>query len=406
MHKILRLTIALLLMAWLTGTMQARQSYTLVIDAGHGGHDSGAKGAFSKEKDINLKVALAFGSMVEQHCPDVKVIYTRKTDVFVPLIRRAEIANKNHADVFISIHTNAIAGRKQLRGLETYTMGLRRSDEKLSAAQRENDVILLEKDYQQHYAGYDPRSPESQIMFEFINDQNMEESVRLAKMIQQCVCSTAGRPDKGVKQDAFLVLRETSMPACLVELGYITTPAEERSLNDKANITAIGKGLYQAFRQYKEKRPVALPKDSTPQPEAGEPDQAGAKAPAAPIADTDTAPATVDKEQADTEGQPRQKPAATTGQTDPRPVFKVQISMSDRRLRENHPSFKGLKGIQCYREGKTYKYTCGESTDYQEMLRLRRKLAKQFPQAFIVAFTDGQRMELDKAIRLWRAKRD
>ncbi len=373
--------------------MSARKTYTLVIDAGHGGHDSGAKGSFSKEKDINLSVALAFGRLVEQNCSDVNVIYTRKTDVFVPLIRRAEIANKNHADVFISIHTNAIAGRKPMRGLETYTMGLRRSDEKLSAAQRENEVILMEKDYQQHYAGYDPRSPESQIMFEFINDQNMEESVRLAKMIQQCVCNAASRPNKGVKQDAFLVLRETSMPACLVELGYITTPDEERYLNTKANVNAIGQGLYQAFRQYKEKRSVAVPKKADPQPDTAEPEQETKK-------DSSAAQAPLGKKQSQTDAaeQPQAPQAGV-------PVFKVQIAMSDHRLREGHTTFKGLKGIDSYREGKAYKYTYGESTDYQEMVRLRRTIVKKFPQAFVVAFKDGQRIDLDEAIRQWKANR-
>ena len=204
----------------------AEERFTLVIDPGHGGHDSGAKGAFSYEKNINLNVALAFGRYVEQNCPDVKVIYTRKTDVFIPLHKRASIANKNKADVFISIHTNALPGGHIARGLETYTMGMRRSDEKLSAAKRENSVIMIEKDYKEHYEGYDPNSPESTILFELMHDKNMAQSVELAKYVQTNVCAMAKRPNKGVKQDVFLVLRETSMPACLIELGFITTPDE------------------------------------------------------------------------------------------------------------------------------------------------------------------------------------
>ena len=244
------LVMALLFLA--TFVANAASAFTLVIDAGHGGHDAGARGSFSNEKDINLRVALAFGRYVEKNCPDVKVIYTRKTDVFIPLHKRADIANKNKANVFISIHTNALPAGRIARGLETYTMGMRRSNEKLSAAQRENAVITYESDYKQRYEGYDPNSPESAIMFEFIHDKNMAKSVELAKLVQKNVCGTAGRPDKGVKQDVFLVLRETSMPACLIELGFITTPDEERLLNDETSVDNIARGIYNAFVKYKD----------------------------------------------------------------------------------------------------------------------------------------------------------
>lgn len=248
--------ILLLLISLLTAitTMAASNKFVLVIDAGHGGHDAGAIGAVSKEKDINLNTALAFGRLVEQNCSDVKVIYTRKTDVFIPLNQRASIANKNHADVFISIHTNALPAGRIARGIETYTMGMRRSDEKLSAAQRENSVITYEKGYQETYAGYDPNSPESAIMFEFINDKNMAESVELAKLVQKDLCSATNRANKGVKQDVFLVLRETSMPACLIELGFISTPDEETLLNNKDHINKMAQGIYNAFVKYKNKK--------------------------------------------------------------------------------------------------------------------------------------------------------
>lgn len=248
--------ILLLLISLLTAitTMAASNKFVLVIDAGHGGHDAGAIGAVSKEKDINLNTALAFGRLVEQNCSDVKVIYTRKTDVFIPLNQRASIANKNHADVFISIHTNALPAGRIARGIETYTMGMRRSDEKLSAAQRENSVITYEKGYQETYAGYDPNSPESAIMFEFINDKNMAESVELAKLVQKDLCSATNRANKGVKQDVFLVLRETSMPACLIELGFISTPDEETLLNNKDHINKMARGIYNAFVKYKNKK--------------------------------------------------------------------------------------------------------------------------------------------------------
>ena len=184
-------------------SVAANKKFTLVIDPGHGGKDAGALGAFSKEKDINLNVALAFGRNVERNCPDVKVIYTRTTDIFIPLKERANIANKNKADLFISVHTNALPGGKQAYGMETYTLGMHRAGDNFDVAKRENSVILIEKDYRQSYQGFNPNSSESYIMFEFIQDKNMENSVDLARMIQRETCSVANRPDKGVHQAGF-----------------------------------------------------------------------------------------------------------------------------------------------------------------------------------------------------------
>ena len=228
-----------------------KHKFTLVIDPGHGGHDAGAIGKFSKEKDINLRTALAFGKYVERNCSDVKVIYTRKTDVFVELQERAAIANKAKADLFISIHTNALPGKKIARGLETYTLGMHRAADNLEVAKRENSVILMEKDYKKHYEGFDPNSSESYIIFEFLQDNNMAKSVELAKLVQTNVCATANRPNKGVKQAGFLVLRKTSMPSCLIELGYISTSDEEKMLNNAFQIDNMAKGIYEAFVKYK-----------------------------------------------------------------------------------------------------------------------------------------------------------
>ena len=228
-----------------------KRKFTLVIDPGHGGHDAGAIGKFSKEKDINLRTALAFGKYVERNCSDVKVIYTRKNDVFVKLDERAEIANRAKADLFISIHTNSLPGKKISRGLETYTLGMHRAADNLEVAKRENSVILMEKDYKKHYEGFDPNSSESYIIFEFLQDNNMAKSVELAKLVQSNVCSTANRPNKGVKQAGFLVLRKTSMPSCLIELGYISTSDEERFLNNETHIDEMARGIYQAFIKYK-----------------------------------------------------------------------------------------------------------------------------------------------------------
>lgn len=356
------------------------KKFTLVIDAGHGGKDPGTMTKRAKEKTINLNVALAFGRYVEQNCPDVNVIYTRKTDVFIPLHERAAIANRNKADVFISIHTNAVKGSRKIAGLETYTMGMRRSDEKLSAAMRENEVVLIEDNFQQHYAGFDPRSPESYIIFDIINDANLLESVNLAKKIQASVCRTASRPNKGVKQDAFLVLRETSMPACLIELGYITTPSEEAYLTSKAGVDALARGIYKAFVDYK-----AGKTGTTTEPPKPSSQERNADTPAADKP-SDTQP------DAKSNAHGRAEDGAGI-------IFKVQFLTSERKLKSTDSRLKGIKNADCYKEGALWKYTVGNTTSYNEIRQVRRQVAKKFPQAFIIAFRDGKRMDIDEAKR-------
>lgn len=411
-------------------TVAVAKKYVLVIDAGHGGHDAGAVGKISKEKDINLNTALAFGRYVERNCPDVTVIYTRKKDVFVPLHERADIANKNHADVFISIHVNALPNGRIARGLETYTMGMRRSDEKLSAAQRENSVIMIEQDYKERYAGYDPNSPESAIMFEFINDKNMAQSVELAKLVQRNVCSTAGRPDKGVKQDVFLVLRETSMPACLIELGFISTPDEERALNDPNVIDNIARGIYQAFLKYKNgnksvtERPVPAPVTEPVQPKEEKPaeepvkekkkDKKEKKTKKDPVADTaepvsqpvsQPVPAPVVATPVPEQVKPEGSPASATRATeDAQITFRVQVLTSDKPLSSNDARLKGRKA-EYYKDGKILKYTIGNTSDYNEILRLRRELATDFPDCFIIAFRGTERINTADAVSEFKRNR-
>ena len=410
----------LLICCFVVTSFAAKRPFTLVIDAGHGGKDAGAPGKYSFEKNINLKVALAFGRYVEKNCPDVKVIYTRKTDVFIPLHERAAIANRNKADVFISIHTNSVASKKPISGLETYTMGMRRSGEKLSAAMRENDVILIEDNYQQHYSGFDPRSPESYIMFEVLNDKNMLESVELAKGIQKNVCRVANRPNKGVKQDAFLVLRETSMPACLIELGYITTPSEEAYLNAPSNQDAMGRGIYQAFVEYKARathQPVPVKVEEPDVPEQNVKEDTSVKQ---EIQETPIAPETPEvaaKQQAPAkqeipakQGQPvlketpvKQEQVAKVDTVKAAavaaPVFKVQFLASNTRLKAGDARFKGLESVECYQEGGLWKYTVGATESYAEIRQLRAQVVKVFPQAFIVAFKNGEKTDTQKAIR-------
>ena len=234
-------------------TSASAHGYTLVIDAGHGGKDAGALGFISKEKNINLAIALAFGKLVEQNCPDVKVIYTRKADVFVGLDERAKIANRNKADLFVSIHTNSTAAGKagtQARGTETYTLGMHRAADNLAVAKRENSVITLEANYEEKYEGFDPSSSESYIIFELMQDVHMKQSVNFAGLVQSQFASHAGRINKGVFQAGFLVLRNTSMPSVLIELGYINNKSEEQFLNTADGIAKMSRSIFNAFKAY------------------------------------------------------------------------------------------------------------------------------------------------------------
>ena len=388
-----RIVATIIMIFVLVVAMAAKKSFTLVIDPGHGGHDAGAIGTFSKEKNINLNVALAFGRLVENNCSNVKVIYTRKTDVFIPLHQRADIANRNKADLFISIHTNALPKGAKATGLETYTLGMHRASDNFDVAKRENSVILIEKDYKQHYEGFDPSSSESYIMFEFLQDKNMAQSVELAKMVQKRTCAAATRPNKGVKQAGFLVLRETSMPSCLIELGFISTPSEEQFLNSDEGIANMGRGIYQAFCDYLSKYDKSFTVPFKPELSRQELDEK--PQPAVEETKEDT------KEER--KAAPAEKPANQEEKQkvnqDEAPVFKVQILTSNIKLKSGSRQLKGQEDADFYKDGNIYKYTVGASTNYNEIYRLRKQLLSKFPEAFIIAFKNGQRMDVQQAIR-------
>lgn len=408
-----KITLLLALMCMLVVTaFAANKRFTLVIDPGHGGHDAGARGAISMEKNINLTVALRFGKYVEQNMPEVRVIYTRKQDVFIPLHERANIANRANADLFISVHTNALPAGKVARGFETYTLGMHRAKDNLDVAMRENSVISMEKGFEQTYEGFDPKSSESYIIFEFIQGKNMERSVELARMIQRSVCDSGCRPDKGVHQAGFLVLRETSMPSCLIELGFITTPDEERLLNDNAKVDDIAKGIYEAFAKYKNKydRSVSVPYRAANRQES-------------------TLPKIVPdsyKEEAENRRVKKQEPvrrtrAAKTDDSDRKadtvasqsrnapkdaPVFKLQIFVGNRNLRKGDAHFKGETVFDSFQEGNLVKYTLGASTNYNEIYRLRKEKMEKFPEAFIIAFKNGEKYDVNQAIREFKQNRN
>lgn len=402
-------------------SLAANKRFTLVIDPGHGGHDAGALGAISKEKNINLAVALRFGKYVEQNLPEVRVIYTRKTDVFIPLNERANIANRANADLFISVHTNALPAGKVARGFETYTLGMHRAKDNLDVAMRENSVISMEKDYQQRYQGFDPRSSESYIIFEFIQGKNMERSVELARMIQRGVCDGANRPDKGVHQAGFLVLRETSMPGCLIELGFITTPDEERLLNNDSRVDDIARGIYEAFAKYKNKydRSVSVPYRAKDSEDVNLPKIVPDQEPA-PKTRVVTRGKQPKREEATPEQPKRevkkQEPKKDVKKQEPKkevkkaeiadaPVFKLQIFVGSRNLRKGDAHFKGETDYDSFQEGNLVKYTLGASTNYNEIYRLRKEKLDKFPEAFIIAFKNGQKYDVNQAIREFKQNR-
>lgn len=384
------------------GQAAVQKQFTVVIDAGHGGNDPGAIGKRGREKNINLNVALKLGQLIENNCNDTRVVYTRKKDTFVPLHKRAEIANNAKADLFISIHTNSLASRNsKVSGTETYTLGLHRTQENLEVAKKENSVILIEDDYKQRYAGFNPNSAESYIIFEFLQDKYLSQSVNFASMIQKQFRQSVRRIDKGVHQAGFLVLRETSMPSVLIELGYITNPNEEAYLLSEQGSSALAKSIYQAFLNYKQHSrksatavsPVSEPEEDIETPES-EPQQTNIESMQSP---------------SPVASKPSEKNTTATSkktETDNKPVFKIQILTSDRILPAQSRLFKGLSPVSRYKENGIYKYTYGESTDYNRILRLKRsKVDGKFKDAFIIAFKNGEKMNINQAIREFKKNR-
>lgn len=388
--------ICLLCILWMTTPFfcltAEGKDFIVVIDPGHGGHDPGAVGKRGKEKNINLKVALKVGQLIQGNCSDVKVAYTRKTDIFIPLDRRAQIANNAKADLFISIHTNSIARGRSVRGAETYTLGLHRTEENLEVAKKENSVILIEDNYQQRYAGFNPNSSESYIIFEFLQDKNMEKSVKLATLIQKQFRNTARRIDKGVHQAGFLVLRETSMPSVLIELGYISNPEEEQYLLSNTGTDALANSIYKAFLSYKHEHNVPIGKNEVHKQELSELDNKPEK----PKAGQRTAEP----------GTALEKPVKTKEKaSSAKPVFKIQILTSDRILPKGSKLLKGLSPVGYYKEKGIYKYTYGENTDYNKVLRTKRQITTKFKDAFIIAFKNGEKMNINEAIREFKKNR-
>ena len=335
---------------------------TIVIDAGHGGKDSGALGKTLNEKDINLSVALKFGAYITENLPDVKVIYTRDKDKFVELSERAAIANRNNADVFVSIHCNSTEGTTTANGAETYVMGESKNEANLNVAKKENASILLE-DNTDAYDNFDPNSTEAYILFSLTQSMYQSQSLTLADKVQKQFVNKVGRHDRGVQQAGFLVLWKTSMPSILVELGFLNNVKEEQFLSSEKGQTQMALALYRAFEEYKREFE----------------------------SENHTASKATDKPAASTETKPAQSGNKDT-------YFTVQFSTLDKKVPVTDKAFKGVKEVEVYEYNGAFRYTSGRFQTKAEAIARQNEVRNLgFKDAFVIAFINGERGTVKQA---------
>jgi len=380
--------------------------FTVVLDAGHGGHDPGAMGSFSREKDINLAVELDLGTLIEKNFKDVRVVYTRKTDKYLTLQERADIVNDHHADLFICIHTNSSPSSAAF-GTETFTLGLAKTRANLDVAMRENSVILLEEDYRSKYKGFDPKSVDSYIMFEFMQDKYIDKSVEFSSAIQKQFVNFCGRADHGVRQAGFWVLHRSACPSVLVELGFISNSAEERYLISEQGQKEMATAIYNAFVDYKRGHDKKSGHQNSAYSRAEQIEQAEEPKPTKrPVAEV---PIVADKV-ADKETEKPQNASENTRNnskqnekaSDQIPVFKVQLFASRRELAKDATDFKGVENADFFQERGYYKYTLGAETDFRKIEKIRRDILSKFPEAFIIGFVGERKLSPKEVAELSR----
>ena len=368
----------------------------VVLDAGHGGKDFGTRGKEIAEKNIALDITLKLGRMINENFPEVEVIYTREKDVFVPLHKRAEIANKSDADLFISIHCNYSPKRNEAVGTETFVMGLHRAQDNLEVAKRENASILMEDDYKDRYDGFDPNSNEGHIAMSMYQHAFLENSIAFANLVEKELSGHAKRESRGVKQAGFLVLRNTVMPSVLIETGFLSDQKEEAFLNSDRGKDQIAWSLFKAFTKFKimaddlasrphsEDKIVAIPASYTEQVSPDNEDVNPAK-----------------QKPAEKQKDPAQ---ASTSQPVANPdkiEFVVQISASKNKLKSGGGKWDKVNNVMIRLEKDMYKYQVGECNSYKQAADLREDLKKiGFTDAFIVAYNDGKRINIQDALRL------
>ena len=415
-HKIyILLTLLLLppmsLAAGGTGSnITGNKKYTICLDAGHGGKDPGCVGSSqnNREKDIALAIVKEIKRLLRTNCSDVKVVCTRETDIFHELGRRAEIANKAKADLFISVHVNAVPRSTvhKPKGVQTYTLALRGASKNLEVEKRENSVIALESG--KYYDAYNGLSAEIEIMRELMQQRNMEESVNFAKIVQGEMVNGAGRKDLGVQQGNFAVLRLSYMPSVLLEVGFLSTEEEEQFLMSSEGRNIMARSIYNAIIKYKAKvtgvASSLVPVGTTDSKSNHKSDEVSIETeeptthtPVTPAKQT-TTPATTK-----TTTTPAKTPAQTTTVTADAncTVFKIQISSGSTDLKETDKQFKGYK-IEKYKDGNKFKYFYGASTDYEQVRKAKNDIKADFPNCFIVAFKNGQQVDVIPAIEEWK----
>ena len=367
---------------------------TVVIDAGHGGHDSGALGKKVKEKDIALAIVLKVGKLIEKNFSDVKVVYTRSTDVFIDLYRRPQIANEIHADLFISIHCNSNP-KNEAYGNETYVMGLDKSKTSLEVAKKENGVILLEDNYNSNYDGYNPNSPEANIIFSLFQNAHLDQSLDFAAKVQKCLKGKIKSMDRGVKQAGFLVLWKTTMPSVLIETGFVSNKAEEEMLASEKGKNEIAKSIYEAFKEYKFKV-----EGFNNQAKNLETKEDNDKILEETAVVTDNNPIITDiKNNKDTIS--KVNPVIFKDTTNQEILFRIQFASSSTDKPLDAPEFSNLRNIKKYFHNGLYKYTVGNEKSLKEANDLLIKVqGKGFKDAFVVAFLNEQRISPAEAVRL------
>ena len=351
----------LFIFLFFVGGAFAQREFVLVIDPGHGGRDPGAVGAISQEKNINLAVALKLGALIRQNHPDVRVIFTRQDDTFIGLADRANIANRNNANLFISIHTNA-ARNRAATGTETFVFGLSSVQSNMEAAMRENSVILFEDDHETRYEGFDPNCPSSYIMFEFMQSRFRDNSIDFASRVQDNFASL-GRGNRGVKEAPFLVLHSTTAPSVLVELGFISNAEEERFMNSERGQNQLARAISDAFDSFK--RAYDLRTGNVV---------------------SGTAPAANN--------------AVETAASAAQPVFKVQIFSSRTVLNRNDRNLRDLQNVSFSHENGWYRYSVGNASTLRQAQELRDSLQARFPGAFVVAYLGDKRIPVAEAQRM------
>lgn len=344
---------------------QAAGGYKLtkvVIDAGHGGKDPGALGKKSKEKDIVLSIALKVGAYIQEKSEGVEVIYTRSTDEFIELHKRSEIANKNKADLFISIHANANRNTKAY-GTDSWVMGIHKNDENLAVAKLENKVILVEEDYSSKYMGFDPNATESYIIFNLMQNIFLEQSLSMASLSQNQLGQRAGRKSRGVKSAPFMVLWNCAMPSVLIEVGFITNLEEEKYLMSETGQDIIASAIYRSFKEYKEKleRRSQLP------------------------------------QQDNTAAQPPKQEQQSSLATQNNICYHIQLLTSKSKVSTS--AFNIGTEVKEMPAGEQFKYVAGNAATYKEISALKEKLKEQYPASFVIATRNGSIVPLQEAIK-------